>query len=279
MQRLVTGLSAHSQPTAGPIRARCDSAAAALAHEPRGVRTPRESAPCPRELALRARERDTSALRHLPTPAVCSAVRVSLSERDEDKGDSFVWTLADSAHRNHAHNAIHPGTADKRASESHTSRATDVLSRPLFIVPSKNVQVDDGTRTDDGIEFVDELFDQDGRVRFPGRRPGSIPRPTPPQLSLDRPDPYPPLAPQLPDRARAPGAFDHRTALKLVAVDRQLRQRAVGARLVRDEQHGQVGRAPLEPPSESQQLAHLGAKLTIDESRLVWSFATGVRAI
>ena len=62
---------------------------------------------------------------------------------------------------------------------------------------------------------------------------------------------------ELPDRARAPGAFDHRTALKLVAVDRQLRQRAVGARLVRDEQHGQVGRAPLEPPSESQQLAQL----------------------
>ena len=74
---------------------------------------------------------------------------------------------------------MHPGGADKRPSESHTSRATDVLSRPLFIVPSKNVQVDDGTRTDDGIEFVDELFDQDGRVRFPGRRPGSIPRPPP----------------------------------------------------------------------------------------------------
>ena len=161
-----------------------------------------------------------------------------------------------------------PETPNQGPAESHTSRATDVLSRPLFIVPSKNVQVDDGTRTDDGIEFVDELFDQDGRVRFPGRRPGSIPRPTPPQLSLDRPDPHPPLAPRLPDRARAPGAFDHRTALKLVAVDRQLRQRAVGARLVRDEQHGQVGRAPLEPPSESQQLAQLGAKLTIDEISL-----------
>ena len=74
---------------------------------------------------------------------------------------------------------MHPRSPNKLASESHTSRATDVLSRPLFIVPSKNVQVDDGTRTDDGIEFVDELFDQDGRVRFPGRRPGSIPRPPP----------------------------------------------------------------------------------------------------
>ena len=72
-----------------------------------------------------------------------------------------------------------PECPNQGPAESHTSRATDVLSRPLFIVPSKNVQVDDGTRTDDGIEFVDELFDQDGRVRFPGRRPGSIPRPTP----------------------------------------------------------------------------------------------------
>jgi hypothetical protein len=143
MQRLVTGLSALSQPTAGPIRARCDSAAAALAHEPRGVRTPRESAPCPRELALRARERDTSSLRRFPTPAVRSAVRVSLCERDEDKGDSFVCSLADSAHRNHAHNAIHPGTADKRASESHTSRATDVLSRVLSLDPASRVQIVD----------------------------------------------------------------------------------------------------------------------------------------
>ena len=90
MQRLVTGLSALSQPTAGPIRARCDSAAAALAHEPRGVRTPRESAPCPRELALRARERDTSPLPRLPTPSVCSAVRASLCERDEHKGGTNV---------------------------------------------------------------------------------------------------------------------------------------------------------------------------------------------
>ena len=146
MQRLVTGLSAHSQPTAGPIRARCDSAAAALAHEPRGVRTPRESAPCPRELALRARERDTSSLPRLPTPSVCSAVRVSLCERDEDKGDSFVWTLADSAHRNHAHNAMHPGSRDKRASESHTSRATDVLSRVLSLVPASRVQIVDDAR-------------------------------------------------------------------------------------------------------------------------------------
>ena len=143
MQRLVTGLSALSQPTAGPIRARCDSAAAALAHEPRGVRTPRESAPCPRELALRARERDTSPLPRLPTPSVCSAVRASLCERDEHKGDSFVCSLPGSAHRNHAHNAIHPGTADKRASESHTSRATDVLSRVLSLVPASRVQIVD----------------------------------------------------------------------------------------------------------------------------------------
>ena len=143
MQRLVTGLSALSQPTAGPIRARCDSAAAALAHEPRGVRTPRESAPCPRELALRARERDTSPLPRLPTPSVCSAVRVTVCERDEDKGDSFVCTFAASAHRNHAHNAMRPGGADKRASESHTSRATDVLSRVLSLVPASRVQIVD----------------------------------------------------------------------------------------------------------------------------------------
>ena len=179
MQRLVTGLSALSQPTAGPIRARCDSAAAALAHEPRGVRTPRESAPCPRELALRARERDTSPLPRLPTPSVCSAVRVSLCERDEDIRGPNERTLGDGAHRNHAHKAALFTSPFIRASVTHTSCATDVLSRPLFIVPSKNVQVDDGTRTDDGIEFVDELFDQDGRVRFPGRRPGSIPRPPP----------------------------------------------------------------------------------------------------
>ena len=113
------------------------------------------------------------------------------------------------------------------------------------------------------------------RAVRPGR-PGSSPRPAagfdsqahPPQLSLDRPDPHPPLAPRLPDRARAPGDFDHRTALKLVAVALPRAAGAAGARLVRDEQHGQVGRAPLEPPSESQQLAQLGAKLTIDEISL-----------
>ena len=143
MQRLVTGLSAHSQPTAGPIRARCDSAAAALAHEPRGVRTPRESAPCPRELALRARERDTSSLPRLPTPSVCSAVRASLCERDEQDGGSFVWHFAASAHRNHAPNAMHPEMPDKRPSESHTSRATDVLSRVLSLVPASRVQIVD----------------------------------------------------------------------------------------------------------------------------------------
>ena len=116
MQRLVTGLSALSQPTAGPIRARCDSAAAALAHEPRGVRTPRESAPCPRELALRARERDTSPLPRLPTPSVCSAVRASLCERDEHKGGSIGSGLADSAHRNHAHNAMRSESPANRIS-------------------------------------------------------------------------------------------------------------------------------------------------------------------
>ena len=63
--------------------------------------------------------------------------------------------------------------------ESHTSRATDMCVSVSSLVPPERVQVVDGTRTDDGIEFVDELFDQDGRVRFPGRRPGSIPRPTP----------------------------------------------------------------------------------------------------
>ena len=143
MQRLVTGLSALSQPTAGPIRARCDSAAAALAHEPRGVRTPRESAPCPRELALRARERDTSPLPRLPTPSVCSAVRASLCERDEHKGGSFVCTFAASAHRNHAHNATHLTSCPIRASVTHTSRATDVLSRVLSLVPASRVQIVD----------------------------------------------------------------------------------------------------------------------------------------
>ena len=106
-------------------------------------------------------------------------MRVRLGERDKGKGGSNERSFGDSAHRDHAHNATLFAPPHIRPSESHTSRATDVLSRPLFIVPSENVQVDDGTRTDDGIEFVDELFDQDGRVRFPGRRPGSIPRPPP----------------------------------------------------------------------------------------------------
>ena len=143
MQRLVTGLSALSQPTAGPIRARCDSAAAALAHEPRGVRTPRESAPCPRELALRARERDTSSLRRFPTPSVCSAVRASLCERDEHKGGPNVTSFDDSAHRNHADNANLLETCHIRASVTHTSRATDVLSRVLSLVPASRVQIVD----------------------------------------------------------------------------------------------------------------------------------------
>ena len=146
MQRLVTGLSAHSQPTAGPIRARCDSAAAALAHEPRGVRTPRESAPCPRELALRARERDTSSLRRFPTPSVRSAVRVSLCERDEHKGDSNGASFGDSAHPDHAHNATPFTPCPIRPSESHTSRATDVLSRVLSLVPASRVQIVDDAR-------------------------------------------------------------------------------------------------------------------------------------
>ena len=137
--------------------------------------------------------------------------------------------------------------------ESHTSCATDMCVSVSSLVPPERVQVVDGTRTDDGIEFVDELFDQDGRVRFPGRRPGSIPRPTPPQLSLDRPDPHPPLAPRLPDRARVPGDFHHRPALKLVAVALPRAAGAAGARLVRDEQ-GEPAGAPLEPRSESQQL-------------------------
>ena len=136
------------------------------------------------------------------------------------------------------------------------------------LVPPERVQVVDGTRTDDGIEFVDELFDQDGRVRFPGRRPGSIPRPTLPQLSPDRPDPHPPLAPRLPDRARVPGDFHHRTALKLVAVALPRAAGAAGALVVRDDEQGEPAGAPLEPPSESQQLAHLGAKVTIDEISL-----------
>ena len=47
------------------------------------------------------------------------------------------------------------------------------------LVPPERVQVDDGTRTDDGIEFVDELFDQDGRVRFPGPPPLNFPSTVP----------------------------------------------------------------------------------------------------
>ena len=40
------------------------------------------------------------------------------------------------------------------------------------LVPPERVQVVDGTRTDDGIEFVDELFDQDGRVFYSNPQTG-----------------------------------------------------------------------------------------------------------
>ena len=241
------------------------SAAAAPAHEPRGVRTPRESAPCPRELALRARERDTSPLPRLPTPSVCSAVRVSLCERDEDIRGPNERTLGDGAHRNHAHKAALFTSPFIRASVTHTSCATDVLSRPLFIVPSKNVQVDDGTRTDDGIEFVDELFDQDGRVRFPGRRPGSIPRPPPLNFPSTVPIRTRPLHLDCPTARAHP-------VLLITALPSSLLQSIDSCDSARSalgsfetSSTGKSGARRARRRASRSSFSHLGAKLTIDE--------------
>ena len=119
------------------------SAAAAPAHEPRGVRTPGKRTPRPREPALRARERDTSELPRLPTPSVRSAVRVRLGERDKDIRGPNGRTFGDSARPDHAHNANLFTSPPIRASVTHTSRATDVLSRVLSLVPASRVQIVD----------------------------------------------------------------------------------------------------------------------------------------
>ena len=131
------------QPTKERRSADFDSADAALAHEPRGARTPGKSAPRPGELALRARERDTSRLHHLGTLAVRSAVRVSLCERDEHKSDSLVWGPGDSAPHDHAYNPMRPETPDKRPSESHTRASTAFSSRVPSLIPASRAQIVD----------------------------------------------------------------------------------------------------------------------------------------
>ena len=69
--------------------------------------------------------------------------------------------------------------------------------------------------------------------------------PAPPESRFPTRD----LAPLFPDRARALGDYHHRPVPKLVAARAAVHAGAAGARLVRAEQAGEVGRAPLEPRS------------------------------
>ena len=69
--------------------------------------------------------------------------------------------------------------------------------------------------------------------------------PAPPESRFPTRD----LAPLFPDRARALGDYHHRPVPKLVAARAAVPAGAAGARLVRAEQAGEVGRAPLEPRS------------------------------
>ena len=161
--------------------------APALAHEPRGARTPGKSAPRPREPALRGRERDTSRLHHLGTLAVRSAVRVSLCERDEHKSDSNGRTCGDSAPHDHAHNPMRITSPPIRPSESHTSCATAFSSGVPSLIPASRAQIVDDTyffrarsawRTysHDMLDQIEVLDRTHARAEPPPRAP-SHPRP------------------------------------------------------------------------------------------------------
>ena len=94
---------------------------------------------------MRARERDTSLLHHLGTLAVRSAVRVSLCERGEHKGDSNGKSLDDSAPHDHAHNPMRSETLPIRPSETHTRASTDILFRVPSLIPASRAQIVDDT--------------------------------------------------------------------------------------------------------------------------------------
>ena len=66
-----------------------------------------------------------------------------MGERDKGKGGSNGTTFGDSAHRDHACNANLLESGPIRASVTHTSRATDVLSRVLSLDPASRVQIVD----------------------------------------------------------------------------------------------------------------------------------------
>ena len=83
------------------------------------------------------------------------------------------------------------------------------------------------------------------RSRCAITRARALAPPAPPESRFPTRD----LAPLFPDRARALGVSRHRPAPKLVAARAAVPAGAAGARLVRAEQAGEVGRAPLEPRS------------------------------
>ena len=159
---------------------------------------------------MRARERDTSRLHHLGTLAVRSAVRVSLCERDEHKGDSNGRRLGDSAPHDHAHNPMRPGTADKRPSESHTRASTAFSSRVPSLIPASRAQIVDDTyffrarsawRTysHDMLDQIEVLDRTHARAE------------PPPHLDVPHMGPITPdLAPRLRAVARVPGDYHHR---------------------------------------------------------------------
>ena len=83
------------------------------------------------------------------------------------------------------------------------------------------------------------------RSRCAITRARALAPPAPPESRFPTRD----LAPLFPDRARALGDYHHRPVPKLVAARAAVHAGAAGARLVRAEQAGEVGRAPLEPRS------------------------------
>ena len=85
------------------------------------------------------------------------------------------------------------------------------------------------------------------RSRCAITRARALAPPAPPESRFPTRD----LAPLYPDRARALGDYHHRPVPKLVAARAAVPAGAAGARLVRAEQAGEVGRAPLEPRSSS----------------------------
>ena len=98
------------------------------------------------------------------------------------------------------------------------------------------------------------------RSRCATTRARALAPPAPPESRIPTRD----LATLFPDRARVPGDYHHRPHRKPVAAHRPLPAGARHAVVVRDEQAEQTARA-LRLASESQQLAHLGSPLTIDE--------------